>query len=161
MLYVLCQTIERNISEPEVFQELADAQKQMNLYWREALGLSQDEPINEDDLPEDASFDEMEAYCTNRNHDNCDWHIFPMNLCNLSDYKADVLWSGAEDVRSIIDSGNYDAYLEDMDEAAIDELCQSTANAVDWDDVAETSIANGNKLITIALENELKKRGLF
>lgn len=161
MLYVLCQTIERNISEPELFQELTDAQKQMNRYWREAMGFSPDAHINEEDFPDNAACDEMEAYCTNRNHDNCDWKIFPMDICNLKDYKTDVLWSGAEDVRSILESGAYDSMLENMDENTLNELCQATANAVDWDDVAETGINYGNKLISTALDEELKKRGLL
>ena len=67
MKYVLIEVIEREISTPEFFDTFEAARKEMANRYGEA------DPYNDyDGLYRD------HAYCTNRNHDNCDWKIFEL-----------------------------------------------------------------------------------
>ena len=69
-MYIVCETLEREISEPVFFRDLASAQQYMNSRF-DALCNGGD----------NAECGDMEAYCESANHDNCDWKIF--NIVDL------------------------------------------------------------------------------
>ena len=61
--YILLETIEREISEPEFFYNYEDAYKTMEDRFYECN-------------KHEGYIDDWLAYCENANHDNCDWKIF-------------------------------------------------------------------------------------
>ena len=62
--YILLETVEREISEPEFFYSYEDAYAEM------------ENRFFETERHEDGEIDDWSAYCENANHDNCDWKIF-------------------------------------------------------------------------------------
>lgn len=71
MKFVLIEVIERKISVPEFFDTYEDAYEKMKEYFYEAADVSR-----EDDEEPDGELNQWEAWCENKNHDNCDWKIF-------------------------------------------------------------------------------------
>lgn len=62
--FVLIEVIEREISTPKFFDAFEKAHAKMKEYYEAASKGSCGE-LNDDN-----------AWCENRNHDNCDWKIF-------------------------------------------------------------------------------------
>lgn len=75
--FILCETIEREISTPAFFDTIKEAQEEMAKRFKAAANLTDDDMGNLDEY--EACLDETKAYCTNKNHDNCDWAIFQFN----------------------------------------------------------------------------------
>ena len=80
--FILCETIEREISEPVFFDNYEDAYREMKERCFEAAGIEDREDMDRDELFNEQYADgtgeisEWYAYCENANHDNCDWKIF-------------------------------------------------------------------------------------
>lgn len=66
MKFVLIEVVEREISTPEFFNTFEEAHSKMKECYEEASDRGFGE-LNDDN-----------AWCENRNHDNCDWKIFPI-----------------------------------------------------------------------------------
>ena len=77
--FVLVEVIEREISVPKFFVSFEEAHDRMKQYYKEAAGAGNEdaEDFDPDDL--DGELNEWDAYCENRNHDNCDWKIFQLD----------------------------------------------------------------------------------
>lgn len=77
-LYILSCTVDREIHTPQIFMTLYEAQNQMKDEFIEVTGTPDSEIGNIDDEPFDngeARIESLQAYCTNKNHANVDWHI--------------------------------------------------------------------------------------
>lgn len=77
--FVLVEVIEREISVPKFFDSFEAAHDRMEQYYKQAAGAGNEdaEDFDPDDL--DGELNEWDAYCENRNHDNCDWKIFQLD----------------------------------------------------------------------------------
>lgn len=76
---ILCEIIERSISEPVIFDTKEQAQAEMYKRFKETTGMT-DEEFEKRDYDSYESFcGENEAYCISANHDNCDWSIFTID----------------------------------------------------------------------------------
>lgn len=81
--YMLSETVQRDISEPEFFDTFEAAREEMLSRLRVTLDTPED--ISEQALlklaeARDGDIMESEAYCTNKNHDDCDWKIHEVCL---------------------------------------------------------------------------------
>ena len=79
--FILCETIEREISEPVFFNSYEDAYQEMRTRFFKAFGVEDSIDVTDDELLDDLDeetgyISEWSAYCENANHDNCDWKIF-------------------------------------------------------------------------------------
>ena len=86
---ILCEIIERSISEPVMFDTKEQAQAEMYKRFKETTGMT-DEEFEKRDYDSYESFcGKNEAYCISANHDNCDWSIFTIedtscDTCNTN-----------------------------------------------------------------------------
>lgn len=83
VLYMLNETTQRTICEPEFFQTFEQAREEMLNRIRKTLGVPDD--TNEQTLEariqgHDGELMADEAYCTSKNHDDCDWKIHEVCL---------------------------------------------------------------------------------
>lgn len=76
--YVLIETVDRDISIPEAYSTLEEAQAAMARYFEEACDINPKDAKGGDDENR-TYFGSTIAYCQNRNHDNCDWKIFAVD----------------------------------------------------------------------------------
>lgn len=86
---VLCETIEREISTPVLFDTKEQARAEMVRRFKEAMNLTDEEFKTMDNDTSEYFCGENEAYCVNANHDNCDWSIFTVedtscDTCNTN-----------------------------------------------------------------------------
>lgn len=81
-MFILISTVEREICDPEFFATKSQAQTAMRKELADALHVEindLDEILVSDNSNcdgTDVGLNEDNAYCTNLNHDNVDWHIF-------------------------------------------------------------------------------------
>lgn len=83
VLYMLNETTQRTICEPEFFQTFEQAREEMLNSIRKTLGVPDD--TDEQTLEariqgHDGELMADEAYCTSKNHDDCDWKIHEVCL---------------------------------------------------------------------------------
>lgn len=71
MKFVLIEVVERDISTPEFFDTYEKAFAEMKVRFSDA---SKSDAQVGDQL--NGELNEWDAWCENRNHDNCDWKIF-------------------------------------------------------------------------------------
>ena len=86
-MFILSSTIEREIGVPMFFRTKEEAQNEMKKQFAETVGIKVDELDNwlysdEADCDENEfAINEDNAFCTNMNHDNCDWAIHEVIPC--------------------------------------------------------------------------------
>ncbi len=83
VLYMLNETTQRSICEPEFFPTFEQAQEEMLNRIRETLdapGDADKQTLEALIQGHDGELMEDEAYCTSRNHDDCDWKIHEVCL---------------------------------------------------------------------------------
>lgn len=90
---VLCETIERTVSQPVMFDTKEQAREEMVKRFKEAMGMTDEEFEAMDDDSSECFCGENEAYCVNTNHDNCDWSIFTIEDTEYDPNK--ILTTGA------------------------------------------------------------------
>lgn len=83
VLYMLNETTQRTICEPEFFQTFEQAREEMLNRIRETVDAPDD--ADEQTLEtliqgNDGELMADEAYCTSKNHDDCDWKIHEVYL---------------------------------------------------------------------------------
>lgn len=83
-----------------------------------------------------------------------------MDVADLTDYSAHVLWAGAADVRCQLESGMYgDCLPDDTPEEKINAICEEISNEyVDWEDDAFSDCSAGNDVISRAISAYMNKR---
>lgn len=81
--YMLNETVQRSISEPEFFPTFEQAREEMLNRIRETLDVPDDtdeQALQESIQGNNGELMTDEAYCTNKNHDDCDWKIHEIHL---------------------------------------------------------------------------------
>lgn len=81
--YMLNETTQRNICEPEFFPTFEQAREEMLNRIRETLDVPDDadeQALRANIQENDGELMVDEAYCTNKNHDDCDWKIHKVCL---------------------------------------------------------------------------------
>ena len=81
-MFILSSCFEREIATPQIFNTKEEAQEVMKKEFAETLNIEVDEIYEflESDDSCEASINDDYAYCTNLNHDNCDWAIHEIDL---------------------------------------------------------------------------------
>ena len=90
-------------------------------------------------------------------------------LCNASDtpelalvdrngYKAQILWSGVEDIAFLADSGQFEEGLSGMDEDQRNAMYEEICNQVDWDEVESAGITAGNDVLERCLTEAIDRK---
>lgn len=78
----------------------------------------------------------------------CDASDTPeLALVDRNGYKAHILWSGAEDLAFLADSGCFEEGLSGMDEDQRKAFYEEICNQVDWDEVESAGITAGNDIL--------------
>lgn len=81
--YVLCETVEREIHTPELFDTAEAAAAEMTRRFKSVMGYPDDYELTAEEiesLGDNAGIRPDIAWCENANHDNCDWHIYKITL---------------------------------------------------------------------------------
>lgn len=82
-IYVLCETIERDIHTPELFDSAEAAAAEMTRRFKTVLGYPEEYELTAEEIEsfdDDTGIGPDTAWCENANHDNCDWRIFKVAL---------------------------------------------------------------------------------
>lgn len=82
--YILVSCVERELLIPDVFDTFNEANNQMMEEFRKALKYPKSHRFtisdNETLENEDAGFNEYSAWCESVYGDNCDWHIYEIEI---------------------------------------------------------------------------------
>lgn len=81
--YMLNETVQRSISEPEFFPTFEQTREEMLNRIRETLDVPDDtdeQALQESIQGNNGELMTDEACCTNKNHDDCDWKIHEVCL---------------------------------------------------------------------------------
>lgn len=82
-IYVLCETIERDVHTPELFDNAEAAAAEMTKRFKSVMGYPDDYELTAEEIEsfdDNAGIGPDTAWCENANHDNCDWRIFKVAL---------------------------------------------------------------------------------
>ena len=89
----------------------------------------------------------------------CDASDTPeLALVDRNGYKAQILWSGVEDIAFLADSGLFEEGLSGMDEDQRNAMYEEICNQVDWDEVESAGIAAGNDVLERCLTEAIDRK---
>ena len=82
--YILVSCVERELLIPDVFDTFNEANNQMMEEFRKALDYPKSYRFTISDIEalenENAGFNEYSAWCESEYGDNCDWHIYEIEI---------------------------------------------------------------------------------
>ena len=89
----------------------------------------------------------------------CDASDTPeLALVDRNGYKAHILWSGAEDLAFLVDSGCFEEELSGMNEDQRKAFYEEICNQVDWDEVESAGITAGNDVLERCLIEAIDRK---
>ena len=89
----------------------------------------------------------------------CDASDTPeLALVDRNGYKAQILWSGVEDIAFLADSGQFEEGLSGMDEDQRNAMYEEICNQVDWDEVESAGITAGNDVLERCLTEAIDRK---
>lgn len=89
----------------------------------------------------------------------CDASDTPeLALVDRNGYKAQILWSGVEDIAFLADSGQFEEGLSGMDEDQRNAMYEEICNQVDWDEVESAGIVAGNDVLERCLTEAIDRK---